>query len=57
MKKVEWILCLVCGSKTRDKIWEDTVLRNYPLYCPRYSQETINFRSCGRHDIEKFFDI
>ncbi len=25
----EWIRCPVCGSKTRDKIREDTVLKNY----------------------------
>ena len=27
----EWIRSPVCGSKTRDKIREDTVLKNYPL--------------------------
>ena len=32
MGKVEWILCPVCGSKTRNKVREDTVLKNYPLY-------------------------
>lgn len=32
--KCEWILCPVCGSKTRNKIRKDTVLENYPLYCP-----------------------
>lgn len=30
--KCEWILCPVCGSKTRNKIRKDTVLENYPLY-------------------------
>ena len=25
----EWILCPLCGGKTRDKIREDTVLVNY----------------------------
>lgn len=32
MMKCEWILCPVCGSKTRNKIRKDTVLENYPLY-------------------------
>ncbi|MCI9077010.1 MAG: conjugal transfer protein [Dorea sp.] len=41
MKKSEWILCPVCGNKTRDKIREDTVLKNYPLYCPKCRQETL----------------
>ena len=38
---VEWILCPLCGSKTRDRIREDTVLKNYPLYCPKCKQETL----------------
>lgn len=41
MEKTKWILCPVCGSKTRDKIREDTVLRNYPLYCPKCRQESL----------------
>lgn len=31
MKNEHWILCPACGSKTRDKIREDTVLKNFPL--------------------------
>lgn len=27
-RESEWILCPVCGNKTRDKIREDTVLKN-----------------------------
>lgn len=41
MQDTEWIHCPVCGSKTRDKIREDTVLKNYPLYCPKCKQETL----------------
>lgn len=41
MKQTEWVLCPVSGSKTRNKIREDTVLINYPLYCPKYRQETL----------------
>ncbi len=37
----EWIRSPVCGSKTRDKIREDTVLKNYPLYWPKCKQETL----------------
>ena len=32
---LEWILCPICGNKTRDRIREDTILENYPLYCPK----------------------
>ena len=37
----QWILCPICGSKTRDRFREDTVLKNYPLYCPKCKQETL----------------
>lgn len=41
MKRTEWIRCPVCGNKTRDRIREDTILKNYPLYCPKCKQETL----------------
>ena len=41
MEKTEWILCPVCGNKTRDRIREDTVIINYPLYCPKCKQESL----------------
>ena len=40
-KNAKWILCPLCGSKTRNKVREDTVLINYPLYCPKCRQETL----------------
>ena len=42
MLKNEWIRCPVCGSKTRDRLREDTVLKNYPdPYCPKCKQDTL----------------
>ena len=41
IKTAEWILCPFCGNKTRDRIREDTVLKNYPLYCPKRKKETL----------------
>lgn len=41
MMKTEWIRCPVCDNKTRGRIREDTVLINYPLYCPKCKQETL----------------
>lgn len=38
---IEWICCPVCGDKTRDRIREDTVLLNYPLYCSKCKQESL----------------
>ncbi|MGL5253989.1 MAG: cysteine-rich KTR domain-containing protein, partial [Brevinema sp.] len=36
-----WLLCPICGNKTRDKIREDNILKNFPLYCPKCKQETL----------------
>ena len=41
MDKYKWILCPVCGNKTRVRIRDDTVLENFPLFCPKCKQETI----------------
>lgn len=41
MEQTEWIICPICGSKTRDRLREDTVLKNYPLYGPKCKQETL----------------
>lgn len=39
--KSEWILCPVCKNKTRNRIREDTVLKNFPLFCPKCRQESL----------------
>ena len=41
MKRIEWVCCPVCGSKTRIKIRLDTELINFPLYCPKCKQEKL----------------
>ncbi len=41
----DWVHCPVCGNKTRKRIREDTILGNYPLYCPKCKQETL--KACG----------
>ena len=41
MDESQWIICPVGGSKTRDRLRQDTVLKNYPLYCPKCKQETL----------------
>ena len=41
MSKIEWVLCPVCSNKTRIKIRPDTVLENFPLFCPKCKQETL----------------
>ncbi|KOM98669.1 conjugal transfer protein [Clostridium botulinum] len=41
MIEVKWLLCPACGNKTRQRIREDTELKNFPLYCPKCKQETL----------------
>ena len=40
-KKTEWVKCPICGNKTRLKMREDTVLKSFPLFCPKCKQETL----------------
>ena len=37
----EWIRCPVCGNKTQDKMWIDTGLRNFLLFCSKCKQENL----------------
>ena len=38
-KESLWILCPFCDGKTRTKVYADTVLANFPLYCPKCKKE------------------
>ncbi len=38
---VKWILCPICGNKTRLKIRSDTELKNFPLFCPKCRKESL----------------
>ena len=41
MVESKWILCPICQNKTRIKIRGDTMLQNFPLFCPKCKQETL----------------
>lgn len=41
MIKLEWVFCPICENKTRNQIREDTILLNFPLYCPKCKRETL----------------
>ena len=41
MGTTEWIACPICKNKTRVKIREDTILENFPLFCPKCKQESL----------------
>ena len=34
-----WVRCPICGNKTRTKVYENTVLLKFPLYCPKCRKE------------------
>ncbi|MDO4173933.1 MAG: cysteine-rich KTR domain-containing protein [Eubacteriales bacterium] len=34
-----WIHCPICRNKTRTRVYEDTVLIKFPLYCPKCKRE------------------
>lgn len=36
-----WVTCPLCKGKTRLKLLPDTVLQNYPLFCPKCKKEVI----------------
>ena len=37
----QWVICPICKNKTRVKLRVDTVLKNFPLFCPKYKQESL----------------
>ena len=43
-----WLPCPRCRARSKIKIYEDTVLLNFPLYCSKCKKETklgvINFK-------------
>lgn len=36
-----WVHCPVCGAKTRTKVYANTVLIKFPLFCPKCKNETL----------------
>lgn len=38
---IEWVRCPICSNKTRIKIRDDTLLENFPLFCPKCKQESL----------------
>lgn len=41
MMDVQWVICPICKNKTRLKLRQDTILKNYPLFCPKCKQESL----------------
>ena len=36
-----WVLCPICGGKTRTKIRPDTEAKNLIVFCPKCKRETV----------------
>ena len=36
-----WIRCPICNGKTRTKVYSDTVLIRFPVYCPKCKREIL----------------
>ena len=36
-----WVLCPMCGAKTRLRLLQRTGLRDFPLFCPKCRQERL----------------
>lgn len=51
-----WVRCPLCGGVTNIKVYPDTVLLHFPLYCPECKRETsVNVAQqkmtvCGQSD-------
>ena len=45
--QAQWILCPVCRGKPRTQVRTDTVLENFPLFCPKCKRTfLISMRNC-----------
>lgn len=41
MTEKKWVLCPICGGKTRTKIRTDTEAKNLIVFCPKCKKETV----------------
>ncbi|MBV7390532.1 MULTISPECIES: cysteine-rich KTR domain-containing protein [Enterococcus] len=39
--KDNWLHCPICKAKTRNKIYANTIVKNFPLFCPRCKGESV----------------
>ena len=37
----QWIYCPVCSNKTRIQIRKETIMKCFPLFCPKCKRETV----------------
>lgn len=41
MNESKWIICPICRNKTRIRVRNDTVMKSFPLFCPKCKHETL----------------
>ena len=41
MNEGKWLYCPKCNEKTRVKVYEQTKMENFPLFCPWCKTETV----------------
>ena len=41
IEEKRWVLCPICGAKTRLKLLPETELKAFPLFCPKCKRESI----------------
>ena len=41
VEEKRWILCPMCGAKTRLQLLAETELKAFPLFCPKCRRESI----------------
>ena len=39
--RFNWLICPVCGGKTKVHVLENTVLQNFPLFCTRCKNQSV----------------
>lgn len=54
MSERVWLYCPICNSKTRIQLRTDTILENFPLFCPKCKHENISVQG-ATNDIKKCF--
>ncbi|MGN0772529.1 MAG: cysteine-rich KTR domain-containing protein [Candidatus Ventricola sp.] len=46
----KWLCCPICGAKTRTKVFEDTLMINFPLYCRKCKRDCRRYCPKTYHD-------
>ena len=41
IEEKKWVLCPICGAKTRLQLLPETELKSFPLFCPKCKRESI----------------